>query len=138
MEAAGGAGDVVEAAARARSRALGWEALNPALPVEGGAEAREGGWMRPCAEGALQALVAACSPCPTCTSTATRHASGPLPAPQPCTGKINLPRTTALAKGLGGPPISMSSPTTPSYSSTFRHALPRGTNRGPPAEGDAS
>lgn len=69
-----------------------------------------------CAEEALKAVVAACSPCAICTSTATPHAPALLPAPQSHTGEINVSTDRSCLKGLCGAPTSTSSPAMPSQS----------------------
>lgn len=92
---------------------------------------REGGWAPLRAEGALKASVAACSPCATCTSTATPHASALLPAPQSHTGEINVVSTDrSCLKGLCGAPASTSSPAMPSQPPSPQHARSRGTHQG--------
>lgn len=91
--------------------------------MKAGAETQEGGWTPLCAEGALKAVVAACSPCAICTSTATSYATALLPAPQSHTGEIDVSTDRSCLKGLCGAPTSTSSPAMPSQSPSPQHAL---------------
>lgn len=97
--------------------------------MKAGAETQEGGWTPLRAEGALKAVVAACSPCAICTSTATSHVAALLPAPQSHTGEIDVSTDRSCLKGLCGAPTSTSSPAMPSQSPSPQHALSRALTR---------